>query len=121
MAHTIKFAETVFSYVDHMMTARPNVFLLACEAFIMFTKNKTHEWLQSKDVGEADKLLHAARKEANDIRRLFHQRHQEISQARQQMVQEKIAKAQEAKHKKNPAAGEVFGSHCCSWFVAVGV
>lgn len=42
-----KFAESVFGYLDQLMRKNPNMSILASEAYIMFTSNKTKQWLDA--------------------------------------------------------------------------
>ena len=62
-----KFAESIFAYMDCLMKARPNISLLTCEAFIMFAKNKTAEWLSEKGDMETAAVLAHARKSRKQV------------------------------------------------------
>jgi hypothetical protein len=48
-----KFAESVFGYLDQLMRKNQNLSVLSSEAYIMFTANKTKQWLETKS--EEDK------------------------------------------------------------------
>lgn len=65
------FAESVFGRLDQMLKQKPNTTTLAAEAYIMFSQNKTMNWLEKKGEGEREKLLKEARKESNAIRERF--------------------------------------------------
>ncbi len=88
---------TVFGYVDHMMSTRPNISLLACEAYIMYSKNWTHDWLCNKAPEDTAKLIRQATK---IIRQQFKERHQQILADRRQTRHDKIAKEEENRRKK---------------------
>ena len=47
-----KFAESVFGFLDHLLRHKPNISALASEAYIMYSANKTAQWLECKDSQE---------------------------------------------------------------------
>ncbi|MES9902780.1 MAG: hypothetical protein ABW168_08865, partial [Sedimenticola sp.] len=44
-----KFPERIFSYVDHILAAKPNIKTLALESHITFALNKTGDWLSNRE------------------------------------------------------------------------
>ena len=52
-----KFSESVFGYLDTLLRMKPNVSVLASEAFVMFSANKTNLWLDSKSDVEKNTLI----------------------------------------------------------------
>ena len=77
-----KFSESVFGYIDGLMKTKPNVSINSCEAYIMFSKNRTKDWLDQKSPDEVAKILSSARKQANSVQRQFRERHKQIMEAR---------------------------------------
>ena len=66
-----KFSERVFAYLDQLMRTRPNSMLLANEATIMFSLNKTSEWLKSLSDEETASIIETSRKRARKLRDNF--------------------------------------------------
>lgn len=62
-----KFAESVFGYLDQLMRKNPNMSILASEAYIMFTSNKTKQWLDAKSEEEKKYLVEDAVKYQRSI------------------------------------------------------
>ena len=56
------FAESVFGQMDHLMRTKSSLKSLAAESCIMFSNNKTLQWLQSKEQTERKKLINSATK-----------------------------------------------------------
>ena len=42
------FSKSVFGYLDTLLLMKPNVSVLASEAFVMLSANKTNLWLEGK-------------------------------------------------------------------------
>ena len=61
-----------------VLREKPNATTLSLEAMILFSNNKTMNWLASKSPEEVQQLLQAARKIAPEFRRLFKERKQNI-------------------------------------------
>ncbi len=89
-----KFSESVFGHLDRLMREKPNITTIASEAFIMFSHNKTSEWLETKSPTDKDKLLAAARKSVKSARREFKARQLAIQEARRLAVAEKLQQAE---------------------------
>ncbi|ESO90499.1 hypothetical protein LOTGIDRAFT_164081 [Lottia gigantea] len=77
-----KLPEFVFGQLDHLISFRPNASLLANEAYIMFTFNKTASWLKALPQEDFDKYMDESRKEGKVIRSKFRKRTKEIAEER---------------------------------------
>ena len=91
-----KFAESVFGYLDNLLRKSPNISVLASEAFIMFTANKTDQWLQSKSKEEKCSLIASAKNTAS-VKLQFQQRKTWQSELQ---VDEKLAEISTITEKK---------------------
>ena len=89
-----KFSESVFGYIDGLMKNKPNVSILSCEAYVMFSMNKTSEWLNGKSEQDVEKILSEARREASSTRKEFQERHKNILEFRRQETLRKQEKAE---------------------------
>lgn len=71
-----KYPERVFSFVDHLLSSKPNIKTLALEAHVAFSLNKTVEWFEGKDNWED--IVKQGRAEVNTERKRFKQREELI-------------------------------------------
>ena len=69
--------------------------MIANEAYIMFTHNKTLEWLQGKEVEKKAVLLMKARKLVKQTTKMFKERENEIRRKRKLLIVEKMRKEEE--------------------------
>ena len=69
-----KFSESVFGFLDQLLRKKPNISVLSSEAYIIFTANKTQQWLESKDPKEQECLVAIARRDMNKVRENFKRR-----------------------------------------------
>lgn len=83
-----KFAESVFGYLDQLMRKNPNMSILASEAYIMFTSNKTKQWLDAKS--EA-----------------FKEKREEIRRKQREALNEKMKKEEEKEAKRIERLGKM--------------
>ncbi len=95
-----KWCEKVFGYFDRMLRDRPNITIIAAEAFVMWTYNRTAEWLCAKSDEEQDKLCDWACKEATRCLCVYHQRQQTMKVQKQLKVLNKINATLEKREKK---------------------
>ena len=95
-----KYAESVFGLLDHLITRKPNVSTLACEAHIMFSQNKTMDWLGAKCVSEQEKLLKDARCSTERLRSEFRRRKEEIESRKKEALRNKITQRHQAEARK---------------------
>ena len=77
-----KFAESVFGYIDGSMKCKPNISVISCEAYVMFSKNNTLQWLEGKTDKEQASLLAAARQERTKMLQEFKEHHLKIREER---------------------------------------
>ena len=82
-------SERDFGKLDRLLREKPNATTLSLEAMILFSNNKTMNWLTSKSPEEVQHLLQTARKIAPEFRRLFKERKQNILEARIRALHEK--------------------------------
>ena len=82
-------SERDFGKLDRLLHEKPNATTLSLEAMILFSNNKTMNWLTSKSPKEVQHLLQTARKIAPEFRRLFKERKQNILEARIRALHEK--------------------------------
>ena len=95
-----KHAERVFAYLDHLMKVRPNATLLANEATIMFSLNRTSEWLHQLPSNEVEKIISDARKKARIVQKKFQERTAVIVAQKQEALKRKEHEKQEKELKK---------------------
>lgn len=81
-----------FAVLDRVMREKPNAHLVALEAIILYSHNKSACWLEQKAQEEREILLQAARTMAPVIRDKFKRRRQEIERRQD----ESLAKKQQA-------------------------
>ena len=77
-----KLPEFFFGQLDFLMKYRPNATTLCNEAYLLFSHNKTDEWLNNLPVSERNQLIEDSRKEGRKIRHQFKQRLQQIESER---------------------------------------
>ncbi|XP_052225068.1 uncharacterized protein LOC127840695 [Dreissena polymorpha] len=71
-----KFPERVFSYVDHLLSCKPNINTITMESHITFSLNKTSEWLAEHS--NAHEIITQSRKEVKNEKIKFKQREENI-------------------------------------------
>ena len=74
--------ERDFAVLDRLISEKPNATYIALESMLLFSRNKTTDWLQLKPPEEKEKLLQAARKLTSTQRAIFHKRREEIEEKR---------------------------------------
>lgn len=84
-----KLPEFTFGQLDQLLRTRPNATTLTNESFLMYSFNKTREWLCGLDQEEKDRLLSESRKEGTKIRCLFKERIEIIEKKRLEHQKEK--------------------------------
>ena len=92
-----KLPEFVFGQLDHLISYRPNASLLANEACIMYSFNKTAEWLRNLPEDEKNKYLDASRQEGRKVREAFKERTKIIQEKR---LEQQRKKQEELKRKE---------------------
>lgn len=81
--------ERDFAVLDRLISQKPNATHIALESILLFSKNKTTDWLQSKTPEEKEKLLAAARKLTSVQRSNYHKRRDEIVMERIKALESK--------------------------------
>lgn len=84
-----KFSESVFAYLDNLLRYKPHVGTLGTESYVMFTMNKTADWLASKTVDQKTDLIKSAMKSAPALRRQYAKRCQVVNEKRRAQQREK--------------------------------
>ena len=93
-----KFPERVFSYVDHVLAAKPNIKTLALESQITFSLNKTSEWLSDQD--NINEIIKQSRSSVKAERMRFKQREQMILAKRIEKQEEDFQKKIEQERRR---------------------
>ena len=94
------FAESVFGQLDQLLKCKPSLTTLAAEACIMFSNNKTMQWLKSKTDVEVFNLVTKASTDVKYLRKKFKQRQHEIAENRRLAIQLAIEKTENARREK---------------------
>ena len=88
-------SERDFAKLDRLLREKPHATMLSLEAHILFSNNKTREWLESKSPVELKALMETARKSVPKQKRKFKERLLAI-QAHRTELQEKQERDKEA-------------------------
>lgn len=92
--------ERVFGQLDFLVHHRPNASALSNEAILMFTYNKTSNYLKSLPKTELDKLCKSVRHQTKEIKRLFKEREQTIMNTHISRSKDDAVKDAQRKQKK---------------------
>jgi E1A/CREB-binding protein len=84
-----KICERVFVMLDNFISFRPNASTITNEAFIMFSFNKTSEWLDSLPEEEKNKILTMSVSEGRELRKTFQDRCRAIEEKRKRNLEGK--------------------------------
>ena len=95
-----KYSESIFGHLDRIMKEKPNISAIASEAYIMFSHNKTMEWLDAKTANEKVHIFQNARRSLKDVRKSFQARKLEIQAACRASVMKKLAHGEELNRKR---------------------
>ena len=95
--------ERDFAILDRLMQQKPNANTIALEAMIMYSQNKTSDWVQKKSEEEKEKLFKAARNLIPNTKETYKVRKQEmqklleddLASKQQNIAQKQIKKTQE--------------------------
>ena len=79
-------SERDFAKLDRYIREKPNARLLALEAHILFTSNKTAMWLDSKSAEEKEKLFAMVRKASPQHQKAFRERQKAIQEQRHEAL-----------------------------------
>ena len=86
--------ERDFAMLDRLMRKKPNARAIALESIILFSHDKTSNWLNQKATEEREKLFEAARTLAPVMRKKFNERREVRSTAALQKKQDEIQRRQ---------------------------
>jgi len=81
---------------------KPNATTIALESLILFSNNKTREWLLQKSDDQKAKIFSSARKMSPKLRKLYQERRKAIQQHRVESRKEE----REAKRRKSHSKGD---------------
>ncbi|XP_072171738.1 uncharacterized protein [Diadema setosum] len=95
-----KFSERVFAYMDQLMKCRPNSTTLVHEATIMFSLNKTDEWLGGMSEEQTRNIISEARKKARTVHKNFKRRADLILEQKQEALRKKEKEEKERADRK---------------------
>ncbi|CAC5401263.1 unnamed protein product [Mytilus coruscus] len=101
-----KLPEFFFGQLDFLLRYRPNASLLCNEAYLLYSHNKTDEWLQSLDDVTRIQLINDSRKEGKNIRLKFKERLKTIEEKRVETLKLKEKEISEKKKREIPSNAE---------------
>ena len=81
--------ERDFAVLDRLISHKPNATTIALESIILYSHNKTSNWLKNKPQSEQNKLIEAARTLTKVHKANFCKRRKEIEALRLKMVQKR--------------------------------
>jgi hypothetical protein len=102
-----KLPEFAFGVLDFQLRYRPNASTLVNEAFLMYTMNKTGEWLGTLPEEKLDDLMKESRRDGRKYRETFKARCREIQEQRKKILAEKAAVAERKNEKKRKQKEEI--------------
>jgi len=83
-----KHCERVFAYYDQLLRFKPNISTLATESYVMFTLNKTAQWLEGKSEDQTRQIVEEARGRVKEIRKKFRRRSESIRKKQMEKINE---------------------------------
>ena len=92
-------SEHDFAQLDRLLREKPHASMLSLEAHILFSNNKTNEWLESKSQDELKSLMETARKLVPKHKQKFRERLAAIQAHRTEVQQKQEKEKQAAKQK----------------------
>ena len=92
-------SERDFAQLDRLLREKPNASTLSLEAMVLFSNNKTAQWLNSKPQAEVKELLQKARKVAPEFKQLYKDRRKQMLEERARLLQAKQHALQAAQEK----------------------
>ena len=98
MTNTV--SERDFAQLDRFLREKPNATTIALESLILFSNNKTREWLQQKSDEQKAKIFASARKMAPKLRQQYQARRKAIEQHRAELIESRKAEREAKRRKK---------------------
>ena len=80
-------SERDFAQLDRFLREKSNATTVALESLILFSNNKTREWLQQKGDEQKAKIFASARKMAPKLRKQYQERRKAIQQHRVELIE----------------------------------
>lgn len=91
--HSVPNSNTVserdFAKLDRLLREKPNATTLALEGLILFSNNKTAQWLHCKNPEDREKLFSKARKIGPEFKELYKQRRKKLLEDRAKVLRQK--------------------------------
>ena len=78
--------ERDFAVLDRILREKPNASLVALESLILYSHNKTSQWLQEQKAEDKERLIKAARALAPSIKAKFKARQEEIQRRHEEAL-----------------------------------
>ena len=99
--------ERVFGHLDQKLRFCPNITTPAIEGSVMFSVNKTQNWLKEKSDSDKSQLIAKARLESKNISEIEKKNKQQLAQDRSEILQERIKNKMESDERKQEKKNEV--------------
>jgi E1A/CREB-binding protein len=86
--------ERDFAVLDRLLSEKPNATYIALESLLLFSQNKTSDWLLSKTEQEKERLFSAARSLTSVHKANFRKRREEMKKKRLEVQEERVREKQ---------------------------
>ena len=93
-------SERDFTKLDRLLREKPNATTIALEGLILFSNNKTAQWLHGKSPENREAIFKRARKISPEFRDLYKQRRKKLLEDRAKVLQDKQLTLQKLQEKK---------------------
>lgn len=75
--------------LDHLLREKPNATTIALEGLVLFSNNKTTQWLNEKSPEDREAIFKRARKIAPEFKDLYKQRRKKLLEDRAKALRDK--------------------------------
>ena len=93
-------SERDFAKLDRLLREKPNATTIALEGLVLFSNNKTAQWLNEKSFEDREALFKKARKIAPEFKDLYKQRRRKLLEDRAKVLRDKQLALQKLREKK---------------------
>ena len=93
-------SERDFAKLDRLLREKPNASTIALEGIILFSNNKTAQWLHEKSPQDREAIFKRARKVAPEFKDLYKQRRRQLLEDRSKVLHDKQIALQKLREKK---------------------
>ena len=93
-------SERDFAKLDRLLREKPNATTIALEGLVLFSNNKTAQWLNEKSLEDREALFKKARKIAPEFKDLYKQRRRKLLEDRAKVLRDKQLALQKLREKK---------------------